>query len=226
MGIRTANSKMSCTLSRLAVLTAAAFITAGSSPCEVKPPATDLQNLEQQVGDFLERWLTKKDPAGATKKHLSTKIDNFPSLMPRDTQSRMERFLSRIFESGEGVRYIDDAPVFEPLSRNTDAGLVNLLKKRNIPIKAFRNTPFGYFPVNKWDDISWSASGVPEHHYISPAFFQSQDIKSMYGVVGRIKLGPDSEASVLTLMLWVNETQASKDKRRWKLWGVIPVPTH
>ena len=244
MKIRAAHSKASWLLSGVAFFLAATFTGAAPSASETDAPAEDIPHLEHRVADFLHRWLTDKDPVRATADHLSAKVNNdnllptelgtirnrrsrpanrrIRNLSPQAARSRMEGFLSEMFDIGERSRQSHVVPTLLPFCYDRDAEIVDLLKNRNIDINTFRTPHWGYFRVTQWDDISWSASGVPAHHSISPSYLQKQGITNMYAVVGRIRIAPQFNDSVLTLMLWVNEAPG---KREWKLWGVIPVPT-
>ena len=224
MRIRTADSKVPWPTARLGVVVAVAFIITGSGAVELSAQSANIQNLEQQVGDFLDRWLTERDPAGATDVHLSTKVDNdtllpteigavrkyskphgteyIRSFSPTEAQDRMQRFLSEIFDNDELSGAVDAVPTLALFGRNTDADLFDLLADRNIDIKTFSKLPLGYYRVTQWDDISWTASGIPGHHSISPSFLEEQGINNMRAVVGRVQVPPYSEGSVLMVMLW------------------------
>ena len=109
-----------------------------------------------------------------------------------------------------------------PFGWGTDAELFHFLNaERALNIESLpETTQLAHYDVTSWNDISWTASGVPVHRDISPHFLTEQGITAMRAVLGRFKAMPQDKDSALMLMLWAHEVSSAQSE--WKLWGVIP----
>ena len=206
----------------------------------------DLRDLESQVEDFLGQWITEQDPDGAAERHLSTQVDRddflpiepgtvrrYPSpgdevsvcsLSPEAGRIRMRDYLSQVLGTVDRTAVAEATAMLAPFGPETDEDIFELLAEREVDVESFTELPLRHYRVRDWDDISWTASGTPGHHTLSPSFMEQQGI-DMRAIVGRIRMRSYPDRSMLIVMLWANEAPSSGGGVLWKLWSVIPVLT-
>ena len=133
-------------------------------------------------------------------------------------------YLTELLGTGKSPTVAKWPAVLAPFGPETDEDVFELLAEREVRVETFTDRSLRHYRVTEWDEISWTASGLPGHHILSPSFMEEHGI-DMRAVVGRIRMPSYPHQSILTVMLRANETPSSGGDVGWKLWSVIPVPT-
>ena len=231
---------------RRGTVTVMALVIIGTRVTGVGSQPASVGDLERQVEDFLGQWITERNPGRALEQHLSAKVDRddflptergtvrrYPrlgdevaatGLSPEASRIRMRDYLSEILGTVDRTAVTEATVMLAPFGNETDEDVFELLAARDLAVESFAELPLRHYRVREWDDISWTASGMPGHHTLSPSFMEEQGIE-MRAVVGRIRMLRYPDLSMLIVMLWANEAASSGSGVLWRLWGVIPVLT-